>query len=126
MQQLCAPMLRAPVARQLQGITLSTFASKPNSLLRFNSKDRLLGAGHHVWETQIQSKKSPCFAPFGEVHMFLHLPKTGSSPQTPQQAGDVVLTMVVSDGLSFPLLQKALKYFDQMRHFQKCWRADGM
>ena len=75
---------------------------------------------------KLKSDNGPCFAPFGGVQMLLLLPETGSSPQTPQQAGDAMLTTGVNHGLSFSLLQKALKYFDQMRHFQKCWRPDGM
>lgn len=52
-QQIFVPMMCALVAWQLQRPTLSTLASKPNSPLGLNTKDRLLGAGHHILETQI-------------------------------------------------------------------------
>lgn len=89
-----------------------------------------LTAKTDCWVLAITSVKlksdSPCFAPFGGFQMLLLLLETGSSPQTPQQAGHAMLTMVVNNGLSFSLLQKALKRFDQMHHFQKCGRPDGM
>lgn len=52
-QQLFVPMMCALVAWQLQRSTLSTLASKSNSPLGFNSKDRLLDAGRGILETQI-------------------------------------------------------------------------
>lgn len=62
--------------------TLSAFASKPNSPLGFNSKHRLLGAGHQTSNLIIQSLPLPLF---GRIQVLLLLPETGSSPQTPSR-----------------------------------------
>lgn len=118
-QQIFVPMTCALMAWQLQSSTLTTLASKPTS------RDRLLGAGHHDWK--LKSNNIVLALPLlGGVQNLLLLPDTGPSPQTPRQLGDAMLTAVVNEGFFFCLLQKALKYFDHMRHFQKCWRSDGM